>query len=236
MVYSQPANSGYGHEMLTQITYIIDFLKKKGEPKTFLEILEYLSKTNEREDKKRTMAGILHKHGSVTWTPDPKSKVQHWDSGTFKHRPKIAVRNKQDLVAYLQKKPDAHGVAVTDLKDGWPNCEEAINELEDDNVILVTRTKKDNHARHVWLDDKTLMHKVDYEFIDMWRKIELPSPDDTVRKLLDAGQKPAGEDPAKRIKAAPGPKTKRKKATRKGGRTTNAHMEHLLRDYSHMKK
>jgi transcription initiation factor TFIIE subunit beta len=214
VVYSQPEATGYGSDLLTQITYIIEFLKKKNDAKTFQEILQYLSKTNALEREKRVMAGILRKHGSIEWIPDPKAKVQNWDSGTFRHRPKIAVRNKTELLQYLQQKPDARGVSVIDLKDGWPDCEDPIRELEEAHQLLVTRTKKDNHARMVWANDRTLVHKVDDEFNVMWHKTELPAPDDLVRKLIDAGQKPASEDPAKRIKAAVKPKIKQKRPPR----------------------
>jgi len=236
VVYSQPEATGYGTDLLTQITYIIEFLKKKDDSKTFQEILQYLSKSNAAEQQKRIMAGILRKHGSIEWIPDLKMKVQQWDSGTFRHKPKINVRSKTELLAYLQQKPDARGVPVTDLKDGWPDCEGPISELEDQNQVLVTRTKKDNHARMVWANDRTLVHRVDSEFHVMWHKTELPGPDDLVRKLLDAGQKPASEDPSKRIKAPMKQKEKKKRPARKSGRTTNTHMEHLLRDYDHLKR
>jgi transcription initiation factor TFIIE subunit beta len=234
VVYSQPANSGYGEDLRTQITYTIEFLKKKDEPKSLLEILKYLGKVNVAESEKRKMAGIMRRHTSIEFIHDVRSKT-HWDAGTFKHQPKINVRSKTDLLSYLQRKPDARGVSVADLKDGWPNCEDPITELEEAHEVLVTRTKKDNHARWVWLNDKSLVHSVDSEFNILWHKVELPNPDDLVRKLLDAGQKPASEDPSKRVKVAP-VKKGRKKAVRKGGRTTNTHMEHLLRDYDHLKR
>ncbi|KAI9648940.1 transcription factor TFIIE beta subunit, TFIIEB, Tfa2 [Ciborinia camelliae] len=236
VVYSQPAATGYGTDAFTQVTYVIEFLKKKDESKTFQEILGYLSQAHVEQSKKQLIAQILRRHERVQWIPDPKLKTQNWDSGTFKHRPIIGVRNKGALLSYLQNKPDAQGVSVKDLKDGWPDCEDAINELEGENKILVTRTKKDNHARMVWINDPTLIHPVEAEFQVMWRRTELPSVDDLVRKLLEAGQKPASEDPSKRIKAAPKPKEKKRKAPRKGGRTTNTHMAHLLNDYSHMKR
>lgn len=234
VVYSQPAATGYGSEALTQITYVIEFLKKKDEAKTFREILEYLSQVQADESIKRFLVQVLRLHDRVRWIPDPNSK--EWDSGTFIHNPKINVRTKNDLIRYLQIRPDAQGVSVKDLKDGWPDCEDAIDELEKQDKILVTRTKKDNHARMVWINDPTLVHHIDNEFKTMWRQVELPDVDELVRKLMDAGQKPASEDPSKRIKAAPKPKEKKKRAPRKGGRTTNTHMEHLLKDYSHMKR
>lgn len=236
IVYSQPTETGYGTDSFTQVTYIIDFLKKKGDAKTFKEILEYLSRVNTSEQQRRTLAAILRKHGRIQWIPDPKLKTQSWDSGTFVHKPIIAVRSKTDLIAYLQRKDDFQGVCVKDLKDGWPDCEEALTQLEAKNKILVTRTKKDNHARMVWANDPSLINKVEVEFVKMWYNVKLPDPDDLVRNLIDAGQKPASEDPSKRIKAPAKPKEKKKRPPRKGGRTTNTHMEHLLKDYDHLKR
>ncbi|KHJ32417.1 putative transcription initiation factor iie subunit beta [Erysiphe necator] len=224
VVFSQPAATGYGTEAFTQVTYVIEFLKKKDEPKKFQEILLYLSQVNADERKKRLIAKILKQHDRVKWTPDPNLKIQTWDSGLFEHCPIINVRTEDDLLRYLQKMPNAQGVSVKDLKDGWPDCDSAIDKLEKEHRILVTRTKKDNHARMVWSDDPTLAHNVDPEFQVMWHRVELPSVDELVRKLLDASQKPASEDPSKRIKAAPKAKEKKKRAPRSGGKTTNTHM------------
>jgi transcription initiation factor TFIIE subunit beta len=235
VVFSQPQDSGYGVHSLTQVTYIIEYLKKKDEPKTFREILEYLSQVHAPEQQRRTLAGILRKHDRIQWIPDENSTKYAWDSGRFAHRPIINVRNRTQLLAYLQSRADAQGVQVKDLKDGWPNCEATIDELEAEHRILVTRTKKDNHARMVWANDPTLVHRVDTEFMEMWDKIKLPSTDEVVTKLLEAGQKPASEDPSKRVKAAPKPKEKKKRAPRAGAKVTNTHMAHLLKDYSHKK-
>jgi hypothetical protein len=136
VVYSQPAATGYGTEAFTQVTYVIDFLKKKDEPKTFREILEYLSQVNADEKTQKLIAGILRQHERVRWIPDSELKTVEWASGTFMHRPIINVRTKKDLIAYLQNKADAQGVSVKDLKDGWPDCEEAIDELEDEHTML----------------------------------------------------------------------------------------------------
>ena len=231
VVYSQPSETGYGSDSYTQVTYIIEFLKKKGESKTFQEVLQYMSFMGLPDQQKRTLASILRKHGRVQWIPDPTKKT--YDSGKFKHRPIINVRTKDQLLAYLQRKADAQGVSVKELKDGWPDCEGAITELEQQHRLLVTRTKKDGHARMVWADDSTLRHTVEPEFETMWHRIELP--DDLVKKLIDAGQKPASEDPSKRAKAPPKAKDKKKRPPRKGGRTTNVHMEHLLRDFDHLR-
>ena len=59
VVYSQPSETGYGSDSYTQVTYIIEFLKKKGEPKSFKEILEYMSFQGLPEQQRRTLAAIL---------------------------------------------------------------------------------------------------------------------------------------------------------------------------------
>lgn len=235
--YSQPAQTGYGSEEFTQIAYVVEFLKKKSEPKTFKEILEYLSLVNTAESSKRKMVGILKKHGRVLHRPDLSLNIQTWDSGTFEHKPKLPVRSRESLIAYLQGLGSAQGISVKDIKDGWPDCTEAIDEMEFEHRLLVTRTKKDNLPRMVWLDDPTLWQSVELEFHHMWKNMgELPSVDEVVRKLQEAGQKPASEDPSKRIKAAPKTKEKKKRAARKGGKTTNTHMQHLLRDSGDLKR
>lgn len=40
----------------------------------------------------------------------------------------------------------------------------------------MTRNKKDNQAKMVWLDDPTLGFIIDDEFKDIWHKIKLPEP------------------------------------------------------------
>lgn len=233
IVYSQPADTGYGTDMLTQVQYIIKYLKDKGEAKTFKDILGYLGLPafSLTEPKKRILAGILRQHPRIKWKPDPTNNNHDWDGGLFEHRPTINVRNSTELLAYLQKKVDAQGVSVKDLKDGWDKAEEGITQLEREHKVLVTRTKKDNHARMVWADDPSLYHPIDLEFANMWKGMELPSPDDVVTRLIAQGQKPASDDPAKRVKQAPKPKEKKKRAGRAGGKTTNTHMQHLLKDY-----
>lgn len=235
VVFSQPQATGYGVEAYTQVTYVIEFLKKKNEPKTFTEILQYLS-LHPGDANAATIARILKKHDRVHFTPDPKASGSDLMAGVYAHRPVINVRTKAELIAYLQRKSDAQGVSVKDLKDGWPDCEGPLDELEKEHKILVTRTKKDNHARMVWSDDPSLVHSIDAEFSVMWHQTELPSVDELVRKLQEAGQKPASEDPSKRVKAAGPGKEKKKRATKKGGKITNTHMQFLLRDYSHLKR
>ncbi|KAK4235990.1 hypothetical protein C8A03DRAFT_36146 [Achaetomium macrosporum] len=237
IVYSQPAATGTGDSVISQMAYAVRWLRDKGEPQTCLDVLSYLSATTRPENEQEFFVEQMRRNPQIQWIPDPALSEQTWRSGTYVHRPTIPdVKNKTQLLAHLQKKTDASGVSVKDLKDGWPDCETAINELEAEHKLLVVRAKKDGAPRMVWLDDPSLFHEVDPQLKLMWSRVEVPSVETIVQRLVAAQQKPASEDP--RVKAAQAPKVaqKKKRTQRRPGKSTNVHMEHLLKDYSHMKR
>ncbi|KAI1124541.1 hypothetical protein F5Y10DRAFT_27610 [Nemania abortiva] len=229
----------FGTHMMTQLTYVVDFLKAKRAPKTLQEVLDHLTLHNLPEHQQKIFVNLMHKHSRIDHIPAPKNAKGDqpaWRTGKYQFKAKIpGVHDKITLLAHLQQKTDASSLSVKDLKDGWPDCDQAITELEKEHKILVVRTKKDNHAKFVWLDEPRLSHAVDPEFLAMWHRIELPAPDDMVRKLLALGQKPASEAPTNNAKAT-AKTAKKRKTTRPPKHQSNAHMAHLLKDYSHMKR
>ncbi|KAJ1328134.1 transcription initiation factor TFIIE subunit beta [Microdochium nivale] len=233
-------NVKYGENMLTQLTYAVDFLKNKGEPKSLIDILEYLSLLSIPEVQQREFYQMCRRHPKMTYIAGPRLKqteLPAWKQGKFEFRALIpGVSSKATLLECLQAKTDASFISVKDLKDGWPNCDKAIDELEAEHKIVVVRTKKDNHARYIWIDDPTLAHHVDPEFRVMWQRVQLPTLEDIVRKLTAVGQKPASEDP--RLKKLDQPKNmkQKKRSNRSNKQQQNVHMAHLLQDYSHMKR
>jgi transcription initiation factor TFIIE subunit beta len=237
VVYSQPALTGTGDSIISQMAYAVSWLRSKDEPQHYYDVLGYLSITAHPENEQEFFVEQMRRHPHIQWIPDPNLSEQTWRSGTYVHRPKIpGVKSKTQLLAYLQKKTDASAVSVKDLKDGWPDCEAGISELEKEHKVLVIRAKKDGSARLVWLDDPSLFHEIDPQLKLMWARTEVPSLDTIVQRLVAAQQKPASEDP--RVQAAQAPKAEKKKkpARRKTGKLTNTHMEHLLKDYSHVKR
>jgi transcription initiation factor TFIIE subunit beta len=197
----QPVQIDMGSSTLTQVTYIIGWLKEKGEPKTLQEIFQYISFQHAPEERQRELATSLRKNPHIDWLPDPNLTDQDWRSGTYVHRPTIPnVKTPTQLLAYLQKKTDIAGVSVKDLKDGWPDCEKAIDQLEKEHKVLVMRLKKDNKPKTIWLDDPSLFHPVDQEFKSMWAAVQVPALDMMHARLTAVGQKPTSEDP--RVKAA----------------------------------
>ncbi|KAL1842659.1 hypothetical protein VTJ49DRAFT_4570 [Mycothermus thermophilus] len=238
IVYSQPAMTGTGDSIISQMAYAVTWLRGKDEPQTCAAVLSYLSATARPEKEQEFFVEQMRRHPKIQWIPDPSLSEQTWRSGTYVHRPTIpGVKDKTSLLAHLQKKTDASGVSVKDLKDGWPECEPAIAELEREHRVLVVRAKKDGAARTVWLDDPSLFHQVDQDLRNAFLRVELPAQESMVARLMAAQLKPASEDPA--LKAAQQPNSKavkKKKAQRRTGKATNVHMQGLLKDYSHTKR
>lgn len=233
-VYSQPQLTGYGVDVKSHMKFAVDYLKAKSASKTMQELIDHLSLRNTTEDHRQELAEGLRGHPRVEWRPDTSLSEQTWKTGTYSYRPVVpGVVDATSLLAFLQRKTDASSLAVRDLKDGWPDCEETLARLEHQHKILVTRTNRENIARHVWLDDPSLHHSVQPEFQAMWRRVQIPSVDDMHRKLVTAELKPTSDDPRK-IAAANANKSKvqKKRVSKRGGKMTNTHMNHLLQDFS----
>ncbi|KAJ4293759.1 transcription factor TFIIE beta subunit, TFIIEB, Tfa2 [Collariella sp. IMI 366227] len=192
IVYSQPAMTGTGDSIISQMAYAVAWLRGKDEPQTYTDVLGYLSATARPEHEQEFFVEQMRRNPQISWIPDPDLSEQTWRSGTYVHRPAIPDRRQ--------------------------------------------RPKKDGAPRMVWLDDASLFHEIDPELKIMWSRCEVPSVENIVPRLVAAQQKPASEDP--RIKAMQAPKVekKKKRAQRRTGKSTNTHMEHLLKDYSHMKR
>ncbi|ORY62561.1 uncharacterized protein BCR38DRAFT_459034 [Pseudomassariella vexata] len=240
------ANVNFGDDIGTQISFAVTFLKNKGAPKTLQEVLEHLSMQHTAEAQQKRIALRMRNHPQISFIAEPKKKggdgdkekaQPSWRTGRYEHVAKIpGVKSKATLLEYLQRKTDASKLEVKDLKDGWPDCDKAIDELEAEHKLLVVRTKKDGHAKFVWIDSPELFHPVDAEFRNMWLKAELPSLDDIVRKLKAAGQKPASDDPRLKVKETAKSKQKKRKTNLKKANFTNTHMLGMLQDYSHLRR
>jgi transcription initiation factor TFIIE subunit beta len=236
-VYSQPALTGTGHSALAQMTYVINWLKEKDEPKTIQEILEYIGLHHRGQSEQESFIDHVRRNPHVKWIPDENMGQQTWFSGTYVHRPTIPnVKNKTQLLQYMQKLTDMRGVLVKDLMDGWPTCPAAIDELEKEHKLLVLRFKKDDKPKQIWSDDPSLFHAVDPEFKVMWHRVDVPGLDNIHQRLIQVGQKPTSEDPILKAMANNKVDKKKKRANRRGGKTTNSHMQDLLKDYSHMRR
>lgn len=238
IVYSQPENTNFGDQIGTQMHFALTYLREKNGPKSLDDILGHLSLMKHSEQYKETFTEMIRRHPRVEFIPQPDVTEQKWNVGKYTYRPIIpGVKDKTSLLKFLQNRKDASGVAVKDLKDGWPDCEPALAELETLHKVLVIRTKKENNPKHVYLDDPSLSCEIDQEFKNMWLRVPIPKPEELPRKLQAVGQKPTSDDPTAGGKiVAAKPKPQKKRTTKRVGKVTNTHMEGVLKDFSHLKR
>lgn len=226
--YSQPKDTGVGLQLMTQITYAIEFLKNKTKPQTLFDILSFLSLQTQDDQSKKKIEHVLIYHQKVNYEPKTEDTP-----ALFSFRPAYNVRSRESLLQYLQSQRTAEGLSVRELKDGWINCEDEIDKLEAEGKLLVTRNK-DKHAKMVWPNDPSLSFEIDEEFQNIWHKIKLPDPEALAQELEKEGLTPANKNRV--IKKPVKIQEKPKRKARAGGKTTNVHMAGVLKDFSHLKK
>lgn len=224
IVYSQPTDTSLGTQhMMTQVHHAIQHLKQREVPQTPDQIASYLS-----IQMTPTLLQVLKQNERLTWNPA---------QGTLEYKPIHNIRSAQALLAHLQQQTTAQGLSVKELKDGWAGAVETIADLEESGDILVTRTKKDNQPRMVWINDKTLDIIVEDEFKAIWHKIVIPPPGDLPGELEKAGLKPTSVDPATIKKEVKGGAQKgRKRAQNRRVKVSNVHMNHILKDSKDLKR
>ncbi|KAK9600072.1 transcription factor TFIIE beta subunit, TFIIEB, Tfa2 [Aspergillus fumigatus] len=231
IVYSQPANTGTGKDIMTQVLFAVEHLKSKGVPLRYSDIVSYLSLQHRSSDEGylQALRRILTQHEKVSYDPSGAN-----GEGTFAFRPPHNIRTAEQLLQKLQSQTTAAGMSVRELREGWPNVEETINRLEKEGKLLVTRNKKDDHAKMVWANDPSLVQHFDEEFRQIWAKIKVPDQQAVKEELEKAGITPTSKN--KIVKVRPKVEQKKVKKPRRSGKTTNTHMMGVLRDYSHLKR
>jgi len=212
--------------MMTQVVYAVEYLKDKDRPITFDDIFKYLSIPPDRKEEARRLRSALMNHPKVEFKPREGKQ-----EATFRFRPVHNVRSADELRAFLQRQPTAAGISVKELKDGWPGAVAAIDMLEKEGTLLVTRNKKDNVPKLVWPNDPSLglPVRIDDDFQQYWHKVKLPDSADLRQELEKAGLTPTSQ--VKEVIKVSGAREKKRRINRKAGRSTNTHMSHILKEY-----
>ncbi|KAI9741358.1 MAG: hypothetical protein M1834_003075 [Cirrosporium novae-zelandiae] len=222
----QPPETGVGENVMTQIHTATDYIKRKNIPLSFDDIISYLSIQHCDASWRDSVRHILEGHGKIQYDPQGAG-----GAGSFSYRPMLPIRNGDELLAYLQSQKTAEGVKVNpDLKDGWPDCEPTIDKLETQGKVLVSRFHKENRAKKIWLNDASLRNTIDGEFQTLWHKIRLPASENLAEELEKVNMVPTSKK--KEVSQKPKTQEKKRKKPRRVGKTTNKHMENILRDYS----
>lgn len=115
------------------------------------------------------------------------------------------VRSKPALLTEIQRHTrKGRGLAVRALKDSWKEAPQAIEELEKEGEVFVTRTAKDGQLRMVFYNEvkgdnqgpievekgETLVSRcglqlftVSIEFVDLWHSLKVPNETDLLKDL-----------------------------------------------------
>jgi transcription initiation factor TFIIE subunit beta len=162
-------------------------------------------------------------------------------TGLFSYKHEFNFRNKAALLTEIQRQTrKGSGIAVRQLKEVWKEAPNAIEELEAEGDVFVTRTQKDGQLKMVfWNEIKPTEEEggmqIEQEFRDIWHTLKVPVDADLLKQLDNDGMQRTNAEAAA-VKAPTG-----KKKGKKGGaprqrqvRITNTHLKgqiDLSRDY-----
>ncbi|ETW79898.1 hypothetical protein HETIRDRAFT_386443 [Heterobasidion irregulare TC 32-1] len=229
IVYSQPADTGTGTNVNTQLLYAVNHLKSVNGP---MRLQDIAIVTNTPLDVDQVLLEKFKSHERVEF--DPKTNLY-----SFRHD--FNFRNKAALLTEIQRATRrGGGLSVRSLKESWKEAPSAIEELENEGEVFVTRTLKDGQMRMVfWNELSNAAMTVpelnpSKEFYDLWHSLKVPNEVDLLKQLQNEGlQATAAEAPV--AKGPMGKKKGRKSGPRQRPvRLTNTHLKgqiDLSRDY-----
>ncbi|KAG1777857.1 hypothetical protein EV702DRAFT_198477 [Suillus placidus] len=245
IVYSQPADTGTGTNVNTQLVYAIDHLKSTHNP---MRLQDIAIVTNTPLETDVVLLEKFKSHDRILW--DPKTDL-------YSYRHEFSFRNKAALLTEIQRQTrKGGGIPVRALKESWKEAPLAIEELEKEGEVLVTRTVKDGQLRMVFWneikpDDEsggkhvekgefgivgcTLLILLWTEFFDLWHSLKVPNDVDLLKALHAEGlQATAEEMPVPKAPSNMKKKGKRSAPRQRQAKITNTHLKgeiDLSRDY-----
>ncbi|GAA5853307.1 hypothetical protein JCM3766R1_001316 [Sporobolomyces carnicolor] len=189
-----PSLTGVGRHWQTQLVLAVNFLKQLNRP-IRLEDLAITSGIEALLHNYELLNALKH-HDRVRY--DDRTQLFHY-------KPDFLLSSKSDLLSLLRRYSPQGGLAVKPLRESWPGVTQAIEELELEGRVLVTRTTDANPNRPsaaadtaaaankgqmkcVFLDDIGKdKEPLDKEFRDLWHSLKTPLGDDLVTELQTAG-------------------------------------------------
>ncbi|KAH7907383.1 hypothetical protein BJ138DRAFT_1160306 [Hygrophoropsis aurantiaca] len=229
IVYSQPADTGTGSNVNTQLVYAIDHLKSTPNP---MRLQDIAMMTNTPLDTDMVLLEKFKAHDRIQY--DPKTDL-------YSYRHDFNFRNKAALLTEIQRQTrKGGGIPVRALKESWKEAPQAIEELEKEGEVLVTRTIKDGQLRMVFWneikpDEDSGGSHVEKEFLDLWHQLKVPNDVDLLKALASEGlQATAAEAVPPKGPTNTKKKGKRSAPRQRQARITNTHLKgeiDLSRDY-----
>lgn len=138
--------------------------------------------TNTPLDTNHLLLEKFKAHDKVQY--DPKT-----DLYSYKHE--FNFRSKAALLVEIQRQTrKGSGISVRALKDSWKEAPQAIEELEKEGEVLVTRTVKDGQLRMVFYNELKPEEEgagklVEEEFRKLWHDLKVPNDVDLLKQLAN---------------------------------------------------
>ncbi|KAH9948459.1 transcription initiation factor IIE subunit beta [Amylocystis lapponica] len=228
VVYSQPAETSSGQNVNTQLVYVVNHLKSTGNPMR-LQDLAIITSTPIDTDK--VLQEKFRAHDRV---------VHNAKTDLYSYRHDFNVGNKAALLTEIQRQTrKGGGLSVRTLKESWKEAPQAIEELEKEGEVYVTRTLKDGQMRMVFWneikpDEESGGLPVEKEFLDLWHSLQVPNEVDLLKQLASEGLQVTASEAS--VPKGPLTKKKGKKSAprQRQVRITNTHLKgqiDLSRDY-----
>jgi transcription initiation factor TFIIE subunit beta len=173
-VYSQPQDTGSGKHINSLLLNAINFLKTVDDPQTVDDLRR---KGGVDLDAKPELYNLLKLNDKVAY--DTRDH-------TFAYKPTYHIKNKEDLLALLEKRKGEGGMDYKELKDSYSKLLEAVNELASEGRILVVKNK-DGAPRVLFWNDQRYNTAMDQEFRDIWHRLRIPDEIDLPKELEKAG-------------------------------------------------
>ncbi|GAA5886748.1 hypothetical protein JCM3774_003038 [Rhodotorula dairenensis] len=199
-----------GRHWQTQLAIAVAFLKQHNAP-IRLEDLAIRSGVEPLLTNPELQHG-LRQHDRVRF--DDRTQL-------VSYKPDFVLNSKSDLIVLLRRNSPLGGLPVKKLRESWAGVTNAIEELEREGRVLVTRTGKNPHGaegqmKMVFLDDiGRERDPLDQEFKDLWHSLKTPIGDELAQELQAAGLTASSAAP-------PPPTTNKKKVKgRKGPGSSN---------------
>ncbi|EIW76772.1 hypothetical protein CONPUDRAFT_139457 [Coniophora puteana RWD-64-598 SS2] len=213
----------------TQLVYAINHLKSTHNP---MRLQDVAIVTNTPLDTDMVLLEKFKAHDRVQY--DPKTDL-------YSYRHDYSFRNKAALLTEIQRQTrKGGGIPVRALKESWKEAPQAIEELEKEGEVLVTRTQKDGQLRMVFWneikpDEESGGNQVEKEFLDLWHQLKVPAEADLLKALKSEGLQATASEAL--VPKAPNGKKKGKRSAprQRPVRITNTHLKgsiDLSRDYN----
>eukprot|EP00866_Antonospora_locustae_P001834 jgi/Antlo1/1834/1900 len=181
---------------------ILNYLRERREPVSFLEIKEELC-----------INLIINPSLIQSLKKNPRVEVS---SNSLKFKPLYDLRKRADLEALLTNAKE--GIEYVDLVDSNPNIDEWIKMLSERILVL-----KDADESQVLFWNPLIVEKASSEVLELFHSVKVPNYTDLVSELKNAGLKVQKNEVTKKrpMLKIPGKKYKRKV------KITNTHIKGL---------